>query len=454
MRLAFLILHSAFCILLLAASAWGQCPPGQTCPVSPLPAQGWRAWSPPPRQQVAANPAVVRVWSRDATGTFYGSGTIFDRRGKYAYVVTAAHVLGRGKEHAVRIGSTWHGAVVAGADPAWDVAVLKMFDLGIKPLELADQAPVKGQHISLSGFGSGSYGTGHGRLTQFVAPGRGSLPFEWMEVSVGSREGDSGGPMVNARGRLVGVISRTRPGHTVGCCFPRLRAIVRGVLPPYPNRPGVIIPKPMVVLPVSPPIPHLPPSTIDPSPPIVCKDCKQLKDSLAIINGKLDELNGRLLTLEGPKPYDPASQGPQRPPGERGETSAAGPTPAPPQVRPEPPAQVTAAVLDYDELATAILKQLDLAALRGAKGDKGDKGDTGDAGDTPAINLDDLAAKVTAVLDYDELAATILKQIDPENFRGPAGETGPPGPPGEVSQSTSAGSMIISVEPLTSTSER
>ena len=293
------ILHSAFCILLLAAPALGQCPPGQACPTYRSPTQDWRVTRPGASRRPAkspANPAIVRVWSRDAAGNAgYGSGTIFQRRGKLAYVLTAAHVLDGSRQVSVRARDVWHGASIKQVDRVWDVAVLTIADPGVTPIRLADKAPVRGDRIELSGFGSGVYSYRQGKFTQFVGPGRG-LPFDWMEVSVGCRSGDSGGPIVNTSGQLVGVISGTGQGRSVGCCFPRIRAILRGVLP-----------QPIVAMPVR-------------------------------------------------------------------------PTPGPPPRQPQPPVSVSTSILDYDQLAKAILAQIDVATLRGPAGPAGPQGQTGPPG--------------------------------------------------------------------------
>lgn len=308
------ILHSVLCILLLAGSAWGQsCPPGQPCPLHSSPTQGWRAAMPvlsPTQRPVAmpmmprrvtAHPAIVRVWCRDKAGIdSYGTGTIFERRGKIAYVLTAAHVLDGSRQISVRVRNTWHGATIKHSDNDWDVAVLSIADPGVSPIKLAEKMPVVGEDIEVGGFASGSYGYRHGKLTQFVGPGRG-LPFDWMEVSAASYGGDSGGPMVNTRGRLVGVVSGfpiRGQARTVGCCFPRIRRIIRAVLPPWPNRPGVIVPKPIVVMPSRPmPQPTPAPPPVQPEPPVSVTTSILDYDKLAeAILAKID-----LATLKGPK---------------------------------------------------------------------------------------------------------------------------------------------------------
>lgn len=296
-------LHSVFCVLLLAGSAWGQCPPGQVCPTCPTVTQGWR----PVRPAVPVNPAIVRVGSRAGNTTDYGSGTIIERRDKAAYVLTCWHTLrdGGAKNVFVVANGRRYPARVKHTDRTWDVAVLAIADPGIAPIPMATADPRKGQAISLAGFGSGSYRQVSGTLAGFAAPQSGAA-FEWMRVSAGARMGDSGGPFLY-RGRVVGLVSATSGYVSYGPCLPRLRRILRFVLPPYPNRPGVIVPKPIVL-------------------------------------------------------------GPPRP------------APQPTLVPPKPSPSVTTAVIDYDKLAAAILRQIDLADLRGPEGPAGPQGLPGEVG--------------------------------------------------------------------------
>lgn len=310
-----------------------QCPPGQPC----IPSTQWRVS--PPRVAVAVNPAIVRVGSRYGKITDYGSGTIVERRGKTAYVLTCWHTLrdGRARDVFVVIKGRRYTARVMHTDPLWDVAVLAIADPGIVPIPLGTTQLTKGQRIMAAGFGSGGYRQIAGTLVGFSAP-QSSAPFELMRVSVGSRLGDSGGPLLY-RGRVVGVISTTSGTYSYGPCLPRLRRILRAVLPPYPNRPAVIVPRPVVVVPVQPPSP----------PPIV--------------------------------------------------------TPAP--------------EIDYDKLAAAVLKQMDMEALRGPVGLPGADGAPGSAGADGAPGLPgspgaDGVAGSGVTIDVAALAVQVAKILDSE----------------------------------------
>ena len=243
-------------VVMLAGTIEAQeCPPGMICPV---PIYGGRPSliSPvrPQQPRQVGNPAIVRVVCQYGGTANWGSGTIYERRDGVAYVVTCWHILkdsgGKGQVFVEAAGQRW-AAIVAQQDQLWDVVALKIKDPGIKPIPLADAAPARGATIWIAGLGSGVYRHARGQLTAFPGPTP-SGPFDLMEVSTQARQGDSGGPFLGPRGRIVGVIGASHRGITVGCGFPRLRRILRTLLPPYPNRPGIVLPKPRQVTPMEP----------------------------------------------------------------------------------------------------------------------------------------------------------------------------------------------------------
>ena len=61
-----------------------------------------------------------------------------------------------------------------------------------------------------------------GQCTQYVSPG-GNNPFEMIELSAPARNGDSGGPILNDRGEIAGVLFGSAYGQTTGSYCGRLR---------------------------------------------------------------------------------------------------------------------------------------------------------------------------------------------------------------------------------------
>lgn len=246
------------------------------------------------------HPAVVRVAVQQSDGTFYGSGAIVGRADGWASVLTAAHNLrGDGKVSVWAVGR-WFDAEVKQRDPVWDVAVVGMADPGISPIPLATVQPVRGDRLCVVGFGQGDYRAQWGHFSQMVAPGR-RLPFDWIEMVGGSRQGDSGGPILNQRGKLVAMCSTTNSVCTQGACFPRIRRIIRP-----PKARAMAAPKRRPVVPIKPPpalavpngeldnVPLLPPQ-----PPAVASVIEPLRTRVAALEAILGDLRAKYRPQQG-----------------------------------------------------------------------------------------------------------------------------------------------------------
>lgn len=163
--------------------------------------------------------AIVRIYCQDtATTQSIGSGTLV-RWGKRVVVLTARHVVQDAKRVVVEFFNKQTRQVkILKADAIWDCAVLDpgqadadgTFD-GVQPVELeyGDAAmQQEGNRLESCGYGgdgklacnTGLF-VGYRRSTQ-AANG----PDDWMVISGHARQGDSGGGVFNAAGRLVGVL--------------------------------------------------------------------------------------------------------------------------------------------------------------------------------------------------------------------------------------------------------
>jgi hypothetical protein len=80
-----------------------------------------------------------------------------------------------------------------------------------------------------------------GQCTQYLAPAM-RLPRETVEVSVAARQGDSGGPILNAQGELAGVLWGAGGGRTEGSYCGRVRQFLASVVPNLPAQrdPGLV----------------------------------------------------------------------------------------------------------------------------------------------------------------------------------------------------------------------
>ena len=142
-----------------------------------------------------------------------GSGWVFDQRG---HVVTNAHVVRGARENGITVefpnGRIVSGGRVVGIDPFTDIAVIKIDQgPGVFPLARATSEPVRqGQRAYAFGspFGfkfSMSEGiiSGLGRAPGSAAAFGGFTNYIQTDAAV--NPGNSGGPLVNVRGELIGM---------------------------------------------------------------------------------------------------------------------------------------------------------------------------------------------------------------------------------------------------------
>lgn len=148
-------------------------------------------------------PTVVRVRS----GRGFGSGVVWSEEG---HVVTCSHVVGRAST--VEVGLEKGQSVepkVVGHDPYSDMALLKVAQGGLKPIELGDSDEVKvGQLVFAfaNPFGRRPSTTSGIVTTAKTALGWGRGVMENMIVTDAPlNPGYSGGPLVEVSGRMIGL---------------------------------------------------------------------------------------------------------------------------------------------------------------------------------------------------------------------------------------------------------
>ncbi len=153
-----------------------------------------------------------------------GSGMIVSPEG---HIVTNWHVINGALEVAVQLndGRTFP-ARVAGADPRSDIAVLKVEAEGLTPIDFGDSESVRvGQMVFAVGNPFGLQET----VTQGIisAKGRRTLSEasnEFFQTSTTINPGNSGGPLIDIRGRVIGInnfiISRSGGSEGIGFAIP------------------------------------------------------------------------------------------------------------------------------------------------------------------------------------------------------------------------------------------
>ncbi len=153
------------------------------------------------------------------TSQSLGSGFVIDRAG---HIVTNYHVIaGATKVQVSFSGQDQIHATVVGKDPTTDTAVLKVdtHARALTPLPLGDSDAVKvGDSVYAIGNPFGLTRTLTSGLVsavgrQIFAPN--GLPVERaIQTDAAINHGNSGGPLLDARGRVIGVTSQIQTGST------------------------------------------------------------------------------------------------------------------------------------------------------------------------------------------------------------------------------------------------
>ena len=161
--------------------------------------------------------SLVQVRGRRAG---FGAGVIVHSDG---LVVTNAHVVGRGPLHITLPDDSNVPARLLALDTAHDLAALAIDATGMTPITMGQSKRLRaGEWVLALGHPWGVTGA----ATAGVVIGTGSqwpespvTEREWIAVGIALRPGNSGGPLVNVDGQMVGVNTMlTGPG--VGMAVP------------------------------------------------------------------------------------------------------------------------------------------------------------------------------------------------------------------------------------------
>jgi S1-C subfamily serine protease len=181
---------------------------------------------------VKPHPAVARVIVPEGGVTAFGSGTLVDVRDQYGLVVTNWHVV-RDSQGIVEVvfpsGFRSHARPLK-VDSNWDLAALVIWRPQIEPVKITSQPPRPGDLLTIHGYGQGQYRIATGRCTAYYAPHR-NFPMEMVELDVEARQGDSGGPILNQRGEIAGVLFGAGQGTTLGSFAPRVSNFLASLAP-------------------------------------------------------------------------------------------------------------------------------------------------------------------------------------------------------------------------------
>jgi S1-C subfamily serine protease len=210
--------------------SFAQCP-GPFCPNGTQVeiAEPWAPTGPQliPRPAEQAPPWMVRVRMDEGNGTSsLGSGAIVETTASWSLVVTAGHVVRDGGRAFVVLpdGRNFPGEVLAQANDC-DAAIIRVMtgNLPTVPVDTAD--PTTGVLI-VGGYG----GTGQPLRSAGQLRGWTAGQSRSFVVGTGVRQGDSGGPVVNERGVMVGVLWGCAEGETYCTPIAQVRNFARRLL--------------------------------------------------------------------------------------------------------------------------------------------------------------------------------------------------------------------------------
>jgi S1-C subfamily serine protease len=139
-----------------------------------------------------------------------GSGFVWDR---YGHVVTNFHVVEGGNSFSIKLADgTQREATLIGAEPRKDLAVLRFDPKGLAPAALPigeSHSLVVGQKVLAIG---NPFGLDQSLTTGIISalgreiPARGGFIIEdVIQTDASINPGNSGGPLIDSRGRLIGV---------------------------------------------------------------------------------------------------------------------------------------------------------------------------------------------------------------------------------------------------------
>lgn len=188
--------------------------------------------------------AVVRIIVVTPEGIALGSGSLIAVSKDYGLVLTNWHVVGGAKGPIVVAfpGGYRSQAKVLKTDEMWDLAAIAIWRPPVNPLTLSQRVPAKGDRLRIVGYGDGTYRCVEGVCTQFVAPDP-TYPFEMLELSVAARHGDSGGPILNDRDEIAGVLFGAADNCTTGSHCGRVANFLHEVMPLFQALPEGPLPE-------------------------------------------------------------------------------------------------------------------------------------------------------------------------------------------------------------------
>ena len=173
----------------------------------------------------AIQPSVVQMNVTGPSGSGTGSGFVLNSDG---YILTNNHVAGMaGSTGSIEVqfadGSTAQGKLV-GANPGYDLAVVKVNRTGLKPvtlgksgqLQVGDSVIAIGSPLGLQGTVTSGIVSSLNRPVTSGGDGGGVSFMDAIQTDAAINPGNSGGPLVDGNGQVIGVNSAIASTDTTG----------------------------------------------------------------------------------------------------------------------------------------------------------------------------------------------------------------------------------------------
>lgn len=283
-------------------------------------------------------------------------------------------------------------------DKVWDQAILEIESEhpSLVGVELATMNPRAGDMLYSSGFGRGFRIFGGKMTGQWASPG-GTPTTDWFDHENPAIPGDSGGPVFNEAGQLIGCLWGTDGRHTVGTGTGRFNVFVK---PLFPR--------------------------------IAAWRAQRIASQIQGIQpqqGCLPELGGSCYGIPAPRSGGVVTQ-----PGYN-------PTPVEPPQLPQPSPTLPQCNCDEQAIIETILEQIATdERFRGPAGPTGPQGLAGPAG-VDGRDGEVLPSHLAAIT---ESIITTIRSDD--RFRGPRGEQGPAGPGTDIDVDALAADIMSRVK--------
>jgi putative serine protease PepD len=158
-------------------------------------------------------PSVVTVRVRAGSGSVLGSGFIVSSDG---YLITNDHVVTGSTSATVTFSDSSNAtARIVGSDPQSDIAVLKIDQSGLAPVEFGNSDSVQvgdpvlaiGSPLALANTVTFGIVSAVDRPVQAEDPGGPTRYYAAIQTDAAINHGNSGGPLVDGAGRVIGINS-------------------------------------------------------------------------------------------------------------------------------------------------------------------------------------------------------------------------------------------------------